>query len=63
MKKLTNPTPVKLPSGSWRCQVMVNGRRVSVVDQDPEVAHANALALKAGLLQTKSLLGLCLLWA
>lgn len=51
MKKLTNPTPVKLPSGSWRCQVMVNGQRVSVVDQDPEVAHAKALALKAGLLQ------------
>lgn len=51
MKKLTNPTPVKLPSGSWRCQVMVNGRRVSVVDQDPAVAHAKALALKAGLLQ------------
>lgn len=41
---------------------MVNGRRVSVVDQDPEVAHANALALKAWLLQRKSLLGLCLLW-
>ena len=51
VKKLTNPTPVKLPSGSWRCQVMVNGQRVSVVDEDPEVAHAKALALKAGLLQ------------
>lgn len=32
MKKLTNPTPVKLPSGSWRCQVMVNGQRVSVTE-------------------------------
>ena len=51
MKKLTNPTPVRLPSGSWRCQVMVNGQRVSVGDEDPEVAHAKALALKAGLLQ------------
>ena len=51
MKKLTNPTPVRLPSGSWRCQVMVNGQRVSVVDVDPKVAHAKALALKAGLIQ------------
>lgn len=49
--KLTNPTPVMLPSGSWRCQVMVNGERISVVDEDPEVAHAKALAIKAGLLE------------
>lgn len=48
---LKNPTPVQLPSGSWRCQVMVNGRRVSVVDADPAVAHAKALALKQGLIQ------------
>ena len=50
-KKLTNPTPVQLPSGSWRCQVMVAGKRISVVDDDPAVAHAKALALKAGLIQ------------
>lgn len=49
--KLTNPTPVQLPSGSWRCQVMVNGKRISVVDEDPAVAHAKALALKTGLIQ------------
>lgn len=49
-KKLKNPTPVQLPSGSWRCQVMVNGQRISVVDQDPAVAHAKALALKAGII-------------
>lgn len=53
MKKLTNPTPVQLPSGSWRCQIMVNGRRMSVVDEDPAVAHAKALALKAGLIESK----------
>ncbi len=52
-QKLTNPTPVRLPSGSWRCQVMVNGQRVSVVDQDPAVAHAKALALKAGLIESE----------
>ena len=50
-KKLTNPTPVKLPSGAWRCQVMVQGRRISVVDDDPEVAHTKALAIKNGIVQ------------
>lgn len=52
-KKLKNPTPVHLPSGSWRCQVMINGQRISVVDQDPAVAHAKALALKTGLIESK----------
>ena len=52
-KKLKNPTPVQLPSGSWRCQVMVAGKRISVVDDDPAVAHAKALALKAGLIITQ----------
>lgn len=51
--KLSAPKPVELPSGSWRCQVMVDGKRISVVDDDPEVAHAKALALKTGLLQEK----------
>lgn len=51
--RLKNPTPVQLPSGSWRCQVMVNGKRVSVVDQDPVVAHAKALALKSGLIKNE----------
>lgn len=49
--KLSNPTPVELPSGKWRCQVMVNGDRLSVVDPDPELAHAKVLAQKKGLLQ------------
>lgn len=52
MKKLKSPTPVRLPSGSWRCQVMVNGKRVSVVDEDPQVAHAKALAIKAGIIES-----------
>lgn len=42
-KKLTNPTPVQLPSGSWRCQVMVNGKRISVVDDDPNLANTQPL--------------------
>ena len=48
--KLTKPKPVELPSGAFRCQVMVNGKRIDVVDDDPEVAHAKALALKSGVI-------------
>ena len=47
--KLTNPKPVELPSGAWRCQIMANGERISIVDDDPEVAHAKVCAIRAGL--------------
>lgn len=50
-KKL--PTPQKLPSGMWRCQIMVDGKRVSVVDENPGVAQAKAVALKNGLIEEK----------
>lgn len=49
--KLSRPRPVELPSGSWRCQLMVQGKRYDVVDADPAVAHAKALALKEGLIE------------
>ena len=49
--KLQAPTPVELPSGSWRCQVMVGGERISVVEEDPVLAHTKALAIKAGLIE------------
>ena len=45
---------IELPSGAWRCQVMVQGKRISVVDDDPEVAHTKALAMKTGILEGKS---------
>lgn len=48
-KKL--PTPQKLPSGMYRCQIMVDGERVSVVDESPAVAQAKAVALRAGLIE------------
>lgn len=51
--KLNKPTPVELPSGSWRCQIIVDGKRISIVDADPEKAHAEALAMKAGIVQKK----------
>ncbi len=49
--KLSRPKPIELPSGNWRCQVMVRGKRVEVVETDPQTAHAKALAIKAGLLE------------
>lgn len=48
-KKL--PTPQKLPSGMYRCQIMVDGKRVSIVDESPAVAQAKAVALRAGLIK------------
>lgn len=49
--KLSRPTPRELPSGAWRCEVMVNGERISIVDEDPSVAHAKALAIRAGVVE------------
>lgn len=47
--KLSNPKPIELPSGMFRCQKMVNGERISVIDEDPAVAHAKILAIEAGI--------------
>lgn len=44
--KLKNPTPKELPSGMWRCQVMVNRKRVGFTDRDPGVAYAKAVAYR-----------------
>lgn len=45
------PTAQLLPSGQYRCRVMVDGKRISVVDADPNVCQAKAVALKNGLIQ------------
>lgn len=50
-KKL--PTAQLLPSGMYRCQVTVDGERVSLVDADPDVCQAKAIALKSGMLEEK----------
>lgn len=52
--KLSNPKPIELPSGMWRCQVTAGGKRHSVIDEDPTVAHAKALAIKNGFLNASS---------
>lgn len=51
--KLSRPRPVELPSGRWRCQVMAAGKRIDVIEDDLAVAHAKALAVKAGLLEER----------
>ena len=50
--KLKNPTPQELPSHAWRCQIMCNGKRVSFIADAPEDAYAQALAARAGLVET-----------
>lgn len=49
--KLSRPKPAELPNGMWRCQIQVNLRRLDVIDEDPAVAHAKALAIKAGIIE------------
>lgn len=49
--KLSNPKPRELPSGAWRCEIKVNGERISVVDDDPAVAHAKVNAMRTGVVK------------
>lgn len=49
--KTKRPTPKKLPSGAWRCQVMVNGKRISVTEDTAKLAQAKAMAIQAGLME------------
>lgn len=42
------PKAVQLPSGSYRCQVTVDGKRISVTSPDPLDAIAKAIALRDG---------------
>ncbi|WP_312611410.1 site-specific integrase [Oscillibacter sp.] len=46
-KKL--PTAQLLPSGNYRVRIMIDGQRVSVVDEDEKTAQAKAMALLAGI--------------
>ena len=45
------PKPELLPSGRWRCRVMVDGEKASALGDTPEEANAKALAMKAGLVE------------
>lgn len=50
-KKL--PTPQKQPSGMYRCQVMIGKKRISVVEEDPKIAQAKAVAIRAGIIEER----------
>ena len=43
---MKTPKAIKLPSGSWRCQVMINGKSVSIVRDTKREAEADAIRLK-----------------
>lgn len=45
------PSVQRLPSGRYRCQVMVDGERVSIVEDEPDIAQAKAVAIKNGLME------------
>lgn len=49
--KTKRPTPKKLPSGAWRCQVMVDGKRISVTEETAKLAQAKAMAIQSGLME------------
>lgn len=43
------PKPKKLPSGNWRIQVQIDGRRYSITDPDQKVVKQKAKELYAGI--------------
>ena len=45
------PKPTLLPSGAWRCRIMIGGESHSIIGDTPEEANAKALALKEGIIQ------------
>lgn len=45
------PKTKKLPSGNWRIQLMVNGKRYSITDKDPKVCKQKAKEIYAGIEQ------------
>ena len=50
MKKIKVPEAEKLPSGSYRCRVMVNGQKKSFTAPTKREAEQAALEYKIGLL-------------
>ena len=47
------PKAKKLPSGAWRVQVMVDGKRVSVTASSEREAIAKAMEMKAGMVEAE----------
>lgn len=49
-KQMKLPTATQLASGSWRVQLLVNGKRRSITKPTEKEALAEAMAIKAGML-------------
>jgi hypothetical protein len=47
------PKIIKLPSGSYHAVVMLDGERISITDETPELVAARVMSLKAGLIEAK----------
>lgn len=47
------PKASQLPSGAWRCQIQVDGKRVSVVKDSKREAMAEAVAIRDGIIAIK----------
>jgi len=45
------PKAVRLPSGSYRVQIMVDGQRISLTGPDPKKLQAQAAQIKAGMVE------------
>lgn len=52
-KKVKMPVPVKTPAGTWRVQVMVDGKRHSITGENQKEVLAKAMALKTKLIKAK----------
>lgn len=46
MKQIKAPEAEQLPSGSWRCRVLIDGRRVSVTADTKKAAEKEAMRVK-----------------
>ena len=47
------PKIIKLPSGSYHSVVMLDGQRISITEETPELVAAKVMSLKAGLIEAK----------
>lgn len=50
MKKHAIPNPKQLPSGSWRIQLLIDGRRISVTEGTESACIARAMAIRENML-------------
>lgn len=50
MKKISVPTPRQLPSGSWRVQLLIDGKRISVTEDSEPACIARAMAIRENML-------------